>query len=101
MDQHISHLIFKFLTNLSRWLQTVDKIFDFVGSFFMHAFRGHCLSLSSSANAIPAGDVINYSSLFIDSTLIKSNANKNKYTTELAKNDTLHFQEELNNEFSK
>ena len=35
--------------------QTVDKVSDFVGSFFVHAFRGHCLSLQSSASAIPAG----------------------------------------------
>ncbi len=32
---------------------------------------------------------------------IKANANKNKYTTELAEKDTLHFQEALNNEINE
>jgi len=37
-------------------------------------------------------NLIDYSSLFIDATHIKANANKNKYTTELAEKDTLYFQ---------
>ena len=46
-------------------------------------------------------NLIDHSSLFIDSTHIKANANKNKYTTELAEKDTLHFQEALNNEINE
>jgi len=46
-------------------------------------------------------NLIDHSSLFIDSMHIKANANKNKYTTELAEKDTLHFQEALNNEINE
>ena len=28
LDQHISHLTFKLLASLDRWLQTVDKVFN-------------------------------------------------------------------------
>jgi len=43
-------------------------------------------------------NLIDHSTLFIDSTHIKANANKNKYINQVVKKDTLHFQEELNNE---
>ncbi|MEB7858950.1 IS5/IS1182 family transposase, partial [Staphylococcus xylosus] len=46
-------------------------------------------------------NLIDHSSLFIDSTHIKANANKNKYITEIVKKDTLHFQEELDNEINE
>ncbi|MDN6850557.1 MAG: IS1182 family transposase, partial [Staphylococcus equorum] len=46
-------------------------------------------------------NLIDHTSLFIDSTHIKANANKNKYITELVKKDSLHFQEELDNEINE
>lgn len=46
-------------------------------------------------------NLINHSTLFIDSTYIKANANKNKYINQVVKKDTLHFQEELNNEINQ
>ncbi|MDC5695621.1 IS1182 family transposase, partial [Mammaliicoccus sciuri] len=46
-------------------------------------------------------NLIDHSTLFIDSTHIKANANKNKYINRVVKKDTLHFQEELNNEINQ
>ncbi|TGU85455.1 IS5/IS1182 family transposase, partial [Mesorhizobium sp. M00.F.Ca.ET.151.01.1.1] len=40
-------------------------------------------------------NLVDHSYLYIDFIYIKANANKNKYTTELVKKDTLHFQEKL------
>ncbi|WP_301419978.1 hypothetical protein [Mammaliicoccus lentus] len=45
--------------------------------------------------------LIDHSTLFIDSTHIKANANKNKYINQVVKMDTLHFQEELNHEINQ
>src|SRR5699024_4655313 len=45
--------------------------------------------------------LIDHPSLFIDSTHIKINANKNKYIKRIVKKDTLHLQEELNNKKKK
>ncbi|WP_142758788.1 hypothetical protein [Staphylococcus epidermidis] len=46
-------------------------------------------------------NLIDHSSLFIDSTYIKANANKNKNIKKIVKKDTLHFQEELDNEINE
>ncbi|PHK48467.1 IS5/IS1182 family transposase, partial [Staphylococcus edaphicus] len=46
-------------------------------------------------------NLIDHSSLFIDSTYIKANANKNKYIKKIVKKDALQFQEELDNEINE
>lgn len=46
-------------------------------------------------------NLIDHSTLLIDSTHIKANANKNKYINRVIKKDALHFQKELNNKINQ